>query len=54
MAGIIAEVALETAYAARLYNRVMGVANFTALSESTLASIWQNIGLAQGLNAIFP
>ncbi|MHB9836468.1 hypothetical protein Q8F57_016690 [Paraburkholderia terrae] len=46
MAGIIAEVALETAYAARLYNRAMGVANFMALSESTLANIWQNIGLA--------
>ena len=46
MAGIIAEVALETAYAARLYNRATGVSNLMALSESTLANIWQNIGLA--------
>jgi Cd2+/Zn2+-exporting ATPase len=48
-----ADVALETADAALLHNRVMGVADLIALSKSTLANIWQNIGLALGLKAIF-
>jgi Cd2+/Zn2+-exporting ATPase len=48
-----ADVALETADAALRHNRVMGVADLIALSKSTLANIWQNIGLALGLKAIF-
>jgi Cd2+/Zn2+-exporting ATPase len=47
------DVALETADAALLRNNVMGVADLIALSKSTLANIWQNIGLALGLKAVF-
>ncbi|SAL79921.1 heavy metal resistance membrane ATPase [Caballeronia terrestris] len=47
------DVALETADAALLRNNVMGIADLIALSKSTLANIWQNIGLALGLKAIF-
>ncbi|MFM0415925.1 HAD hydrolase family protein [Paraburkholderia aromaticivorans] len=47
------DVALETADAALLRNSVMGVADLIALSRSTLANIWQNIGLALGLKAVF-
>jgi len=47
------DVALETADAALLRNRVMGVADLIALSQATLGNIWQNIGLALGLKAIF-
>jgi Cd2+/Zn2+-exporting ATPase len=47
------DVALETADAALLKNRVSGVAELTMLSRATLANIWQNIGLALGLKAIF-
>ncbi len=48
-----ADVALETADAALLRNSVMGVVELIALSKSTLANIWQNIGLALGLKAVF-
>ena len=47
------DVALETADAALLRNRVMGVADLIDLSQATLGNIWQNIGLALGLKAIF-
>ena len=47
------DVALETAEAALLKNRVMGVAELVALSRSTLANIWQNISIALGLKAVF-
>lgn len=47
------DVALETADAALLQNRVMGIANLIDLSRVTLGNIWQNIGLALGLKAIF-
>jgi len=47
------DVALETADAALLRNRVMGVADLIALSQATLGNIWQNVGLALGLKAIF-
>jgi Cd2+/Zn2+-exporting ATPase len=48
-----ADVALETADAALLNNRVTGVAELIALSQATLANIWQNIALALGLKAVF-
>src|SRR3546814_12962679 len=47
------DVALETADAALLKNRVMGVAELVELSRATLGNIWQNIALALGLKAIF-
>jgi Cd2+/Zn2+-exporting ATPase len=47
------DVALETAEAALLKNRVTGVAELVVLSRATLANIWQNIGLALGLKSIF-
>jgi Cd2+/Zn2+-exporting ATPase len=47
------DVALETADAALLRERVAGVAELVALSRSTLANIRQNVGLALGLKAIF-
>jgi Cd2+/Zn2+-exporting ATPase len=47
------DVALETAEVALLHNRVMGVADLIDLSKTTLGNIWQNIGLALGLKAIF-
>ena len=47
------DVALETADAALLRNSVMGVPDLIALSKSTLTNIWQNIGLALGLKAVF-
>lgn len=47
------EVALETAEVALLRNRVVGVADLIELSKATLGNIWQNIGLALGLKAIF-
>jgi Cd2+/Zn2+-exporting ATPase len=47
------DVALETAEAALLRDRVMGVAELVALSQATLSNIWQNIALALGLKAIF-
>jgi Zn2+/Cd2+-exporting ATPase len=47
------DVALETADAALLKNRVTGVAELVALSRATLTNIWQNIALALGLKSIF-
>ena len=40
------DVALETADAALLKNRVVGVAELVALSRATLSNIWQNITIA--------
>ncbi|UDF04043.1 heavy metal translocating P-type ATPase [Asticcacaulis sp. AND118] len=47
------DVALETADAALLRDRVTGVPELIALSKATLGNIWQNIALALGLKAIF-
>ena len=47
------DVALETADAALLKNRVHGVVELVRLSRATLANIWQNIGLALGLKGVF-
>jgi len=47
------DVALETADAALLKNRVTGVAELVALSRATLSNIWQNITLALGFKSIF-
>lgn len=47
------DVALETADAALLKNRVTGVAELIALSQATLANIWQNITIALGLKVVF-
>jgi Cd2+/Zn2+-exporting ATPase len=47
------DVALETADAALLKNRVTGVAEMVALSRATMTNIWQNIALALGLKSIF-
>lgn len=47
------DVALETADAALLRNRVTGVADLIALSQATLGNIWQNIAIALGLKAVF-
>jgi Cd2+/Zn2+-exporting ATPase len=47
------DVALETADAALLKNRVTGVAELIDLSRATLANIRQNIALALGLKAVF-
>jgi Cd2+/Zn2+-exporting ATPase len=47
------DVALETADAALLKNRVSGVAELIALSRATLSNIWQNIALALGLKSVF-
>ncbi|WP_225767271.1 heavy metal translocating P-type ATPase [Inquilinus sp. Marseille-Q2685] len=47
------DVALETADAALLNNRVTGVAELIGLSRATLANIHQNIAVALGLKALF-
>ena len=47
------DVALETADAALLKDRVEGVADLVALSQATLGNIWQNITIALGLKAVF-
>jgi Zn2+/Cd2+-exporting ATPase len=47
------DVALETADAALLKDRVVGVAELIELSRATLANIWQNIAIALGLKAVF-
>ncbi|MGN6551127.1 MAG: heavy metal translocating P-type ATPase [Pararhizobium sp.] len=47
------DVALETADAALLRDRVEGVADLVSLSQATLGNIWQNIALALGLKAVF-
>ncbi|HEY0184865.1 MAG TPA: heavy metal translocating P-type ATPase [Rhodopila sp.] len=48
-----ADVALETADAALLHERVAGVAGLVDLSRSTLANIRQNVGVALGLKVVF-
>jgi Cd2+/Zn2+-exporting ATPase len=47
------DVALETADAALMGERVGGVAELVALSRATLANIRQNVGMAVGLKAVF-
>jgi Cd2+/Zn2+-exporting ATPase len=47
------DVALETADAALLRNRVGDVAELVSLSRATLSNIWQNIALALGLKGVF-
>lgn len=47
------DVALETADAALLKNRVTGVVELVELSRATLGNIWQNVALALGLKAVF-
>ena len=47
------DVALETAGAALLKNRVLGVAELVSLSRATLANIWQNIAISLGLKGVF-
>lgn len=47
------DVALETAEAALLKNRVLGVVELVALSRATLSNIWQNVTIALGLKAVF-
>lgn len=47
------DVALETADAALLNNRVTGVAEVIGLSRATLANIHQNIAVALGLKGLF-
>jgi Cd2+/Zn2+-exporting ATPase len=47
------DVALETADAALLKDRVEGVADLVELSQATLGNIWQNITIALGLKAVF-
>jgi Cd2+/Zn2+-exporting ATPase len=47
------DVALETAEAALLRDEVTGVAELIAGAKATLVNIWQNIGLALGLKAMF-
>lgn len=47
------DVALETADAALLQNRVAGVAEFVILSRVTLNNIWQNVTVALALKGVF-
>jgi Cd2+/Zn2+-exporting ATPase len=47
------DVALETADAALLGNRVEGVASLVALSRATMKNIRQNVAVALGLKAVF-
>lgn len=47
------DVALETADAALLRDRVTGVAELVALSRATLANIRENVAVALGLKAVF-
>lgn len=47
------EIALETAEAALLRDEMMGVVELLAGAKATLANIWQNVGLALGLKAVF-
>lgn len=47
------DVALETADAALLKERVTGVAELITLSRATVANIWQNVTLALGLKGVF-
>lgn len=48
-----ADVALETADAALLNNRVTGIAELIGLSQATLGNIRQNLSIALGLKAVF-
>ena len=47
------DVALETADAALLKDRVFGVVELVQLARATLRNIWQNIGIALGLKVVF-
>jgi len=47
------DVALQTADAALLKDRVIGVVELVQLGRATLRNIWQNIGIALGLKVIF-
>jgi Cd2+/Zn2+-exporting ATPase len=47
------DVALETADAALMKNRLVGVAELLSLSRATMANIWQNIFIALGLKGVF-
>jgi Cd2+/Zn2+-exporting ATPase len=47
------DVALETADAAVLKDRVTGVAELVALSRATMANVTQNVVLAVGLKGVF-
>lgn len=47
------DIALETADAALLKNRISGIAELIGLSRATLSNIWQNIALALGLKSVF-
>ena len=47
------DVALETADAALLKDRVFGVVELVQLARATLRNIWQNVGIALGLKLIF-
>jgi Cd2+/Zn2+-exporting ATPase len=47
------DVALETADAAVLRDRVMGVAELVALSRATMANVKQNVAVAVGLKGVF-
>jgi Cd2+/Zn2+-exporting ATPase len=47
------DVALETAEAAILKDRVVAVAELVRLSRATLRNVWENIALALGLKAVF-
>ena len=47
------DVALETADAALVHDRLHGVAEVVALARATLANVRQNIGVALGLKGVF-
>ena len=47
------DVALETADAALLRERVTGVVDMVRLSRATLTNITQNVAIALGLKAVF-
>ncbi|MFC5312734.1 heavy metal translocating P-type ATPase, partial [Azospirillum rugosum] len=47
------DVALETADAALLGNRVADIAALVRLSRATMANIHQNVAIALGLKAVF-
>jgi Cd2+/Zn2+-exporting ATPase len=47
------DVALETADAALMRNRVTGIADLIGLSRATLGNIGQNVAIALGLKAVF-
>ncbi len=47
------DVALETADAAVLKDRVTGVAELVSLSRATMANVKQNVAVAVGLKGVF-